>query len=81
MTKKSKNKSIREVFAANLRKIRIKAGLSQEKLAEIANLHRTYISSVEREDRNVSLDNIEKLAIALKTTPARLLEDLHDSEK
>ena len=41
-------------------------GLSQEKLAELANLHRTYISGIEGGERNVSLINIEKIAEALK---------------
>jgi transcriptional regulator with XRE-family HTH domain len=52
-------------FGSNVRKFRLLKGLSQEKLAELSNLHRTYISSVERGYRSISLENIEKIAIAL----------------
>jgi transcriptional regulator with XRE-family HTH domain len=56
---------IQERFGRNLRKLREKKGLSQEKLAELADLHRTYVSGVERGERNISLVNIERLAKAL----------------
>ena len=52
-------------FGERLRQVRSKKGISQEKLAERAGLHRTYVSSVERGERNISLVNIEKLAEAL----------------
>jgi transcriptional regulator with XRE-family HTH domain len=52
-------------FGEKLREIRLKVGVSQEKLAELSGLHRTYVSTVERGLRNISLENIEKLAEAL----------------
>ncbi len=63
----------REVLARNLRQLRKIRGLSQEELASIAGLHRTYIGSVERCERNISIDIIEKLARAFTVAPARLL--------
>jgi transcriptional regulator with XRE-family HTH domain len=60
-------------FGKRLREVRQAAGVSQEKLAELAGLHRTYVSSVERGLRNISLVNIDKLARALKVTLAELM--------
>jgi transcriptional regulator with XRE-family HTH domain len=48
-----------------MRALRLGLGLSQEKLAEMTDLHRTYIGSIERAERNVSLDNVETIAAAL----------------
>ena len=61
------------LLGANIRAYRIKLGLTQEQLAEIANLHRTYIGAIERGDRNVSLKNIVCIAEALKVEPYILL--------
>lgn len=61
------------VFARNVKRLRIAAGLSQEELASRAGLHRTYISSVERGRRNISLENIYALASALGSDPRELL--------
>lgn len=55
-----------KVFAKNLKKYRKERGLSQEAFADKVGLHRTYISAVEREKRNISLDNIQKIADALE---------------
>ncbi|MGE9875803.1 helix-turn-helix domain-containing protein [Hornefia butyriciproducens] len=54
------------VFGKNVRKYRMKLGISQEKFAELAGLHRTYISDIERFQRSISLDNIQKIADALQ---------------
>ena len=61
-------------FAEKLKELRKQSGLSQEKLAELSGLHRTYISSIEREQRNISIDNIAKIASALKIDPYLLLK-------
>ena len=54
-----------KVFGTNLRKYRTRLGVSQEKFAEMCGLHRTYISDIERFQRSISLDNIQKIADAL----------------
>jgi transcriptional regulator with XRE-family HTH domain len=53
------------LFAGNVRRIRLEKKLTQEKVAEAADLHPNYISSVERGERNISIGNIERIAIAL----------------
>lgn len=60
-------------FAMNMRRLRKSKGLTQEQVAERAELHPNYISSVERGERNISLRNIEKIAIALGVEMAELL--------
>lgn len=64
---------IRDTLARNLRTIRSRSGLSQEALADLAGLHRTYVSSVERGERNISIDNIGRLAAALKVSVVELV--------
>ena len=64
---------IRTVLSGNLRQLRATHGFSQEKLAEISGLHRTYIGSVERGERNISLDNLERIATAFQITVSMLL--------
>jgi transcriptional regulator with XRE-family HTH domain len=61
-------------FGLRVRTLRIKAGLSQEKLAELAELHRTYISGVERGARNPSLISIARIAKALNVTLSKVVE-------
>jgi transcriptional regulator with XRE-family HTH domain len=73
--------SPKEIFAFNLRRLRTSAGLSQEELADRAGLHRTYISSIERGQRNVSLENIFVLAKALGAQPGELLKSIEQAEE
>lgn len=61
------------MFAANVRARRKAAGLSQESFADACGLHRTYIGSIERAERNVSLDNIERISRALGVAGWELL--------
>ena len=60
----------------NLRSERLAQRLSQEDLAELSGLHRTYVGSVERGERNVSIDNMERLAGALRVDVVDLLASL-----
>lgn len=73
MTEDDNITETRLLFARNLRKEREARGISQEMLAELAGLHRTYVGSVERGERNISIDNIERLSKALGMEPVDLL--------
>lgn len=65
-----------QIFAHNVKQYRKAHGYSQEKLAELSGLHRTYIAGIESAARNVSLNNIEKIAHALGVEPMLLLQGL-----
>lgn len=65
VTKGKKGGEARARLARSLRKLRDIQKISQEELGARAALHRTYVGSVERRERNVSLDNVERLAAAL----------------
>jgi transcriptional regulator with XRE-family HTH domain len=65
--------SIRRILASRLRLLRAINGWSQETLAERAGLHRTYISSIENEERSIGIDNIERLARAFGVSASELL--------
>ena len=58
-----------------IRRLRKDAGYSQESFADRCGVHRTYMGSVERGETNISLDNIERIARALRLTPAQLLAE------
>jgi transcriptional regulator with XRE-family HTH domain len=68
--------ALRLTLARNIRRLRSARGISQERLADLAGLHRTYVGSVERSERNISIDNIARLATALGVTPSTLLKDV-----
>lgn len=59
-----------------IRKERITQGLSQEELADLATVHRTYIGMIERGEKNITLHKLKKIANALNTTMSSLLENL-----
>lgn len=67
---------LRPAFGRRIRERRVKLGLSQEQVAERAELHWTFVSGVERGVRNPSLNTIGRLARALDTTPSELLAGL-----
>ena len=65
---------LRRVVAANVRRLRKAEGLSQEAFADVCGLHRTYVGAIERAERNVSIDNIERMASALRIAGWELLK-------
>lgn len=69
---------IQHTLATNLRRYRKQAGLSQEELAEKCGVHRTYVGGIEQERVNVSINNVERLARALKISPALLFVEYND---
>ena len=73
--KNKEQKDILIFFGQNVKKYRIEKGLSQEKLAEMADLHRTYIGMIERAEKNSTLVNIYKIARALNMEISMLFQD------
>jgi transcriptional regulator with XRE-family HTH domain len=69
---KSKNKRNQIIFEQRIRKLRLKRGLTQVKLAKVAHMDQSYTADVERGERNLSLLNILKLAAALRVHPSKL---------
>lgn len=65
---------ILKIFASNVRKERQKLSISQEKLAELSGLHRTYIGAVERCEKNITLISAQKIANTLKLDLSYLLQ-------
>ncbi len=66
-------------FGLTIKRLRERKGISQEKLGEISDLHRTYIGMIERAERNITLKNIEKLAKALGTDISKVFEELEST--
>lgn len=67
-----KNSKPRKAFGKRMKTLRLERGYSQEKLADLASLHRTYIGAIERGEQNVSVDNIAKIAKALRVKSSNL---------
>jgi transcriptional regulator with XRE-family HTH domain len=66
--------AILKKFGQKVRELRMQRGLSQEKLAELARVHRTYVGMIERGEKNITLSNIHKLAVALKVPLNELMK-------
>jgi transcriptional regulator with XRE-family HTH domain len=75
MTAISHTTQVRQVLAKNIKRYRTERGWSQEDLALEAELHRTFVAHVESCRRNISLDNIQKIASALGVTVAELFTE------
>lgn len=73
---KTPSKLLIDTLAKNIRRLRREQGVSQEGLAERCGLHRTYVGSVERGERNVTLSSLELLAKALDVSAADLLTEV-----
>lgn len=67
---------IASIFGKTIRELRNSKGISQENLAELCGMHRTYLGGIERGERNPSLENIEKISKALGITMAELFKDM-----
>jgi transcriptional regulator with XRE-family HTH domain len=68
------SQTLRQVVAKNIRRERARVNLSQEGLAHKAEVHRTYIGAVERGEKNISLDSLEKIATALNIDASSLMK-------
>jgi len=66
---------IKQVLGKNIRRKRKEMNISQEKLAELCGLHRTYVGAIERGERNVSLENMHRIAKALNLPISELLKE------
>ena len=72
--------TLQKQFGLILRRRRQAAKLSQEKLAELAGLHRTFVSFLERGLRKPTIDTLKSLAVALKTSMVSLIEELEERD-
>lgn len=67
---------IAKILGKRIRNYRTNAGLSQEKLAELAMCHTTYIGQIERGEKNATIESIEKIALALGVSLSKLFENI-----
>ena len=74
-------KSISIKFGERVRELRVSKNLSQEQLADLANVHRTYIGMIERAEKNITLVNMQKIANALEVKIEDLLKISNDEYK
>lgn len=72
---------VTQVFAKNIRRIRLAKGISQEALADLAGLHRTYVGAVERGERNITLINANRIAEALGVRLSDCLKERNERKK
>ena len=73
------NSKILKIFGDRVRELRKEKDISQEELAHRADLHRTYIGMIERAEKNLTLLNIERIAIALEVKISELFKDLEEN--
>ena len=73
------NNALRECFGTTIRQIRVSKEISQERFADMCDLHRTYISDIELGKRNVSLENIVKMAKALNIRVSDLFKEMENN--
>ncbi|MBS1787970.1 MAG: helix-turn-helix transcriptional regulator [Acidobacteria bacterium] len=72
---------VTQVFAKNIRRIRLAKRISQEALADLADLHRTYVGAVERGERNITLINANRIAEALGIRLSDCLKERNERKK
>lgn len=70
--------TLNQSFGLQVKRHRKEKGISQEDLASLSGLHRTYIGSIERGERNVSLNNVEKIAISLEVPVTELIKPYNE---
>ena len=75
---KKSNRDLNKAVGGNLRRLRNKLGVSQDEFADLAGLHRTYIGAVERGERNITLDTLQRIATALKVDAEESLKESDD---
>jgi transcriptional regulator with XRE-family HTH domain len=69
----------KSAFGQAIRRLRLEKGISQEELAELAGIHRTYIGDVERGTRNIALINMTRIAHALGVSLSRIISEMESN--